>query len=58
MPRGGVFTLGQHYPCLGASKRRAAHIYSDNLDKECPLVTPEPFSHGLRIGSSHPCIQP
>ena len=58
MPRGGVFTLGQHYPCLRASKRRAALIYSDNLDKECPLVTPKPFSHGLRIDSSYPCIQP
>ena len=35
----GHFHLGQDYPRLGASKGRAAHIYSDNLDKECPLVT-------------------
>ena len=54
----GIFTLGQDYPRLGASKRRAAHIYSDNLDKECPLVTQKSCSHGLRIDSSHPCIQP
>ena len=58
MPRGGHFTLGQHYPCLRAAKHRAAYIYSDNLDKECPLVTPERFFHGLRIDSSHPCSQP
>ena len=58
MPRGGVFTLGQHYPCLGAWKRRAALLYSDNSDKECRFLTPEPLSDGLRIDSSHPCIQP
>ena len=58
MPRGGNFTLGQHYPCPRAAKHRAAYIYSDNLDKECPLVTPERFFHVLRVDSSHPCIQP